>query len=50
MQTKHQQHLDDHSLAPQNHDTQHAYLALENAPEQIYLAQVPNPTPVPIGS
>ncbi|KAK7345861.1 hypothetical protein VNO77_16474 [Canavalia gladiata] len=40
MQSKQHQHLD-HSSASQMHDTQHAYLALEDVPEQIYLAQVP---------
>ncbi|RDX83606.1 Lysine-specific demethylase JMJ30, partial [Mucuna pruriens] len=41
MQSKHQQCLD-HCLASQTHcETQHAYLDLEDVPEQIYLAQVP---------
>ncbi|KAJ1385542.1 JmjC domain [Sesbania bispinosa] len=40
VESKHQQHLD-HCLASQTHDTEHAYLALEGVPEQIYLAQVP---------
>ncbi|KAK7393498.1 hypothetical protein VNO78_22056 [Psophocarpus tetragonolobus] len=40
MQSKHQQCLE-HCDASQTHDdTQHAYFALEYAPQQIYLAQV----------
>jgi len=37
----------DHYPASQTHDdTKHACLAFEDAPEQIYLAQVQNPTSI----
>ncbi|KAH1227388.1 Lysine-specific demethylase JMJ30 [Glycine max] len=40
MQSKHQQGLDQCPASQTHDDTEHAYLALEDAPEQIYLAQV----------
>lgn len=46
MQSKHQQGLDQCPASQTHDDTEHAYLALEDAPEQIYLAQVEHPTPM----
>lgn len=51
MQSTHREGLDPPCLGPQTHDlagsdTEHAYLSLEDVPDQIYLAQVQNPRPM----
>jgi len=47
MQSKrHHQGLDHCPASQTDDDTKHACLSLEDAPEQIYLAQVQNPTSI----